>query len=240
MGSDDGDNDEKPVHSVTVSSFYIGKFEVTIAQFHQFINETAYKTDADKDGGSYMWTGEKWEKRSGVNWKCDAEGNIRPQSEYNHPVIHVSWNDATEYCTWLSRKTGKNYRLPTEAEWEYAAMGGNQSRGYTYSGGNNLDEVAWYDGNSGRKTHPVGQKRPNELGLYDMSGNVWEWCKDWYEGDFYKTSPAIEPKGPSTGFYRVIRGGYWRSNARHCRASFRDYYPDSRRNYLGFRLVLVP
>jgi len=240
MGSNEGDDSEKPVHTVTVGSFYMGKYEVTVAQFRQFINDAGYQTDADKDGGSYIWTG-KWEKRSGVNWKCDAEGNIRPQSEYNHPVIHVSWNDATEYCNWLSRKTGKNYWLPTEAEWEYAARGGNQSRGYTYSGGNNLDEVAWYDGNSGNKTHPVGQKRPNELGLYDMSGNVWEWCKDWYGGDFYKTSSAIEPKGPSTGSYRVSRGGSWYSNAQICRPSYRlSYLPGYRISFLGFRLVLVP
>jgi formylglycine-generating enzyme required for sulfatase activity len=176
-----------------------------------------------------------------VNWKCDAEVNIRPQSEYNHPVIHVSWNDANEYCNWLSRKTAKNYRLPTEAEWEYAARGGNQSRGYTYSGSNNVDEVAWYNGNSGSATHAVGQKGPNEMGLYDMSGNVWEWCKDWYGGDYYKISPAIEPKGPSDGSYRVARGGGWSLSARYCRPSFRyDYNPVNRYHGLGFRLVLVP
>jgi formylglycine-generating enzyme required for sulfatase activity len=255
MGSNEGDDDEKPVHTVTVGSFYMGKYEVTVAQFRQFINDAGYQTDADKDGGSYIWTG-KWEKRSGVNWKCDAEGNIRPQSEYNHPVIHVSWNDATEYCNWLSRKTGKNYRLPTEGEWEYAAGNGTRHTKYSWgngdpygkAGGNVADESLkrkYSDGTifSGYDdgyifTAPVGSFNPNDFGLHDMTGNVWEWCKDWYGGDFYKTSPAIEPKGPSTGSGRVNRGGSWNFEPAFQRVAFRyGYFPSGRFGDLGFRLA---
>jgi formylglycine-generating enzyme required for sulfatase activity len=223
MGSNESDN-EKPVHTVTVGDFYMGKYEVTVAQFRQFINETSYRTDAEKGDGSYIVNSEgKWEKKSGVNWKCNAEGNIRSQNEYNHPVVHVSWNDANEYCNWLSRKTGKSYRLPTEAEWEYAAKGGNQSLGFTYSGSNIAGDVAWCMENSGSKTtHPVGQKQPNELGIYDMTGNVWEWCSDWEGKDYYAGSPSNNPKGPSTGALRVFRGGSWGSNARDCRAAGRS------------------
>jgi formylglycine-generating enzyme required for sulfatase activity len=208
MGSNDGEDDEKPVHTITLNSFYIGKYEVTQKQWREVMGS---------DPPELYFKG------------CDQ-----------CPVENVSWDDVQEYLKKLNARSGKIFRLPTEAEWEYAARGGNQSRGYTYSGGNNLDEVAWYDGNSGNKIHPVGQKRPNELGLYDMSGNVWERCKDWYGEDFYKTSPAIEPKGPSTGSYRVLRGGSWYLNAQYCRTSLRGYGPDYRLDYLGCRLVLVP
>ena len=243
----DCDNDEKPTHQVTLSDFYIGKYEVTVKQFKQFVDETAYKTDADKDGGSYFWTGSAWEKKAGVNWKSDEKGIVRPQSEYNHPVIHVSWNDAVAYCKWLSQETGKQYRLPTEAEWEYAARGGastgsastGSATGATkYAGSNNIDEVAWYNGNSNSKTHPVGLKKPNELGIYDMSGNVWEWCADWYDKGYYNNSPRNNPRGPTKGDYRVLRGGSWGYDGRFCRVALRDYFsPDLRLFNLGFRLA---
>ncbi len=241
MGSNDGEDDEKPVHPVTVGNFYMGKYEITVAQFRKFVDETSYRTDAETGDGSYIWTGSTWEKRSGVNWKCDAEGNQRPQNEYSHPVIHVTWNDANEYCNWSSRKTGKTYRLPTEAEWEYAAKGGNQSRGYNYSGSNTIGDVAWYDNNSGSKTHPVGQKQANELGLYDMTGNVYEWCSDWYGKDYYARSTSSNPKGPALDSDRVRRGGSWRYNPHYSRTSNRNYNtPVNRRYDLGFRVVLVP
>jgi formylglycine-generating enzyme required for sulfatase activity len=156
------------------------------------------------------------------------------------PVENVSWNDIEEFIRKLNQLTGKSYRLPTEAEWEYAARGGNKSRGFTYSGGNDLGSVGWYDGNSGSKTHPVGQKAANELGIYDMTGNVWEWCSDWYGS--YTSSFQRNPGGPSSGQNRVLRGGSWFGNSRGCRVSHRSNHdPDYRINYgLGFRLVLSP
>ena len=230
------DNDEKPTHSVTLSDYYIGKYEVTVAQFRAFINETGYQTDADKNGGSYIWNGSQWVLKSGVNWRCGADGRVRSSSEDNHPVIHVSWNDAKAFYEWLSRKTGANFRLPTEAEWEYAARGGNKSRGYKYSGSNNIGSVAWYSDNSGSTTHQVGTKSPNELGIYDMTGNVWEWCSDWY-GD-YSSGSQTNPQGQSSGSNRVYRGGSWDSFARYCRVSYRCIAsPDYRYYYLGFRLA---
>lgn len=159
----------------------------------------------------------------------------------NCPVENVSWNDIQDFLQKLNHKTGKNYRLPTEAEWEYAAMGGNKSRGFRFSGSNSIDDVAWYNHNSGYKTHPVGQKQSNELGLFDMSGNVWEWCSDWYGADYYQIKPTTNPQGPSAGPDRVNRGGSWRSDPQYCRPSYRGYYtPGERRTNLGFRLVLVP
>ncbi|MFM8370924.1 MAG: SUMF1/EgtB/PvdO family nonheme iron enzyme, partial [Bacteroidota bacterium] len=201
----DCDSDEKPAHQVTLSDYAIGKTEVTVAQFRAFIQETGYKTDADKEGSSYVWTGSDWIDKKGVNWKCDVKGRLRPEKDYNHPVIHVSWNDASAYCAWLSGRTGIAYRLPAEAEWEFAARGGNAGKGFLYAGSNELDEVAWYRDNSGQKTHPVARKKPNELGLYDMSGNVWEWCGDWY-GD-YPSEAKENPQGAEEGVRRVFRGG---------------------------------
>ena len=151
----------------------------------------------------------------------------------NLPVELVSWNDAQEFIKRLNEKTNKNYRLPTEAEWEYAARGGSQSRKYKYSGSNNIDEVAWYKGNSGSRTHPVGMKKANELGIYDMSGNVWEWVNGWYGK--YSSSPQTNPQGS----YRVIRGGGWGSDAGNARVSHRSFTaPGDRYCALGFRLAL--
>jgi formylglycine-generating enzyme required for sulfatase activity len=154
------------------------------------------------------------------------------------PVEMVSWDDAQAFIAKLNQRTGKHYRLPTEAEWEYAARGGSKSNGYTYSGSNDLNSVAWYIDNSGSKTHPVGQKQANELGIYDMTGNVWEWCQDWF-GDYGK-GIAQNPPGPSTGSYRVIRGGGGNSAAPDCRVASRGYTTGGRGLHLGFRLVLVP
>lgn len=241
----DCEDDEKPVHTVRVDDFYIGKYEVTYGQFKEFIDATSYKSDADKGNGSYIWNGSSWEMKSGVNWRCDVNGNTLSPSEYNHPVIHVSWNDATEYCDWLSKQTGEAYRLPREAEWEYAARGeatttssaSVASAPYKYSGSNNIDKVAWYDDNSGSKTHPVGQKQANELGIYDMSGNVWEWCSDWYGS--YGSGSQTNPVGAASGSYRVLRGGSWYNDASNCRVSNRgSNNPGYRNNIIGFRLVL--
>jgi formylglycine-generating enzyme required for sulfatase activity len=198
MGSNSGDSDEKPVHTVTVSSFYMDKTEVTQAEYRKVMGKNP----------SYY---------SG----CD-----------DCPVEKVSWHDANEYA----KKVGK--RLPTEAEWEYAARGGNKSKGYRYSGSNGIDAVGWYDGNSGYKTHPVAQKQPNELGLYDMSGNVWEWCSDWYSDSYYRSSPKNDPQGPNSGSRRVLRGGSWSINDVDCRVANRGRRgPDYGDVSIGFRCV---
>ena len=178
--------------------------------------------------GEMQVTQELWEAVMGSNpsW---FNGN-------KLPVDWVSWNDCQEFIRKLNEKTKRNFRLPTEAEWEYSARGGKKSQGYKYAGSNNLDEVAWYLENSGIKTQEVGLKKPNELGLYDMSGNVWEWCNDWY--DDYSSSSQNNPQGPSSGSFRVYRGGSWSNDARYCRVSYRNYStPDFRSSYLGFRLA---
>jgi len=157
----------------------------------------------------------------------------------NQPVVYVNWYEALMFCRWLG------CRLPTEAEWEYAARGGQKSKGYQYSGSKNIDEVAWYYQNSGKGTKPVGEKQSNELGLYDMSGNVWEWCQDWYGEEYYdechKKGTVENPTGPENGSYRVLRGGSWDLVAQHCRSAIRlNSSPDYRLSGLGFRLVFVP
>ncbi|MDD3405556.1 MAG: SUMF1/EgtB/PvdO family nonheme iron enzyme [Paludibacteraceae bacterium] len=152
------------------------------------------------------------------------------------PVEQVSWDDCQTFLTKLNQLTGKTFRLPTEAEWEYAARGGNKSQGYKYSGSNTIGNVAWYYDNGGSKTHAVGTKQANELGIYDMSGNVWEWCSDWY--DSYSSSSQTNPTGAASGSYRVLRGGSWNYNATFCRVSLRSgYYPDGRYFSRGLRLV---
>jgi formylglycine-generating enzyme required for sulfatase activity len=238
QGSECEDN-EKPAHKVTVSDFYLSKYQVTVAEFRAFVDATGYKTDADKDGGSWFYNS-IWEKKDGINWRCDAQGNIRPESEYNHPVIHISWNDALAYCDWYSKHTSRVYRLPTEAEWEYAARGGQASKGYVYAGSNNIEDVAWYTSNiKGFGTQAIGRKLPNELGLFDMSGNVYEWCLDWFGP--YASGTQNNPAGPASGLIRVFRGGSWVNYARNCRVSGRIYYtPEFRFGYLGFRLVSSP
>ena len=155
------------------------------------------------------------------------------------PVEKVSWDDCQVFITRLNQITGKHFRLPTEAEWEYAARGGNKSLGYKYSGSNNIGDVTWYYGNSGSQTHDVATEQPNELGLYDMSGNVWEWCQDWYGDNYYGTSPSNSPTGPASSSFRVSRGGSWRSGAGGCRVAFRyGGRPGCHDDDLGFRLAL--
>ena len=198
----DADSDEKPAHQVTLSSFYIGKYEVTQAE---------------------------WQAVMGTNPSRFKGDNL--------PVENVSWDDCQEFIRKLNELTGKQFRLPTEAEWEYAARGGKRSYGAKYAGGGDIDNVAWYEGNSNKTTHPVGQKRPNELGLYDMSGNVWEWCQDYFE--FYSSTSQTNPQGSATGTYRVLRGGSWNDVAWCCRLSFRcDCGSSIRSGNFGLRLAL--
>ncbi|MBR2153023.1 MAG: SUMF1/EgtB/PvdO family nonheme iron enzyme [Bacteroidaceae bacterium] len=170
-------------------------------------------------------------------WKAVMGTNPSYWLGDNLPVEKVSWNDCQEFITKLNQATGKTFRLPTEAEWEFAARGGTKSHGYKYSGSNTTGDVAWYSENSGDKTHEVGTKQANELGLYDMSGNVWEWCSDWYGN--YSSSAQSDPTGPTTGSYRVGRDGSWSSTARNCRVTYRNGYgPTSASRLLGFRLAL--
>ena len=170
-------------------------------------------------------------------WQAVMGSNPSKFKGADLPVEQVSWNDCQDFVSKLNAMTGKRFRLPTEAEWEYAARGGKKSRGYQYSGSNTLGDVAWYYDNSGNKTHAVGTKQPNELGIYDMTGNVWEWCQDWY--DSYSSSPQTNPTGAASGSGRVRRGGGWFYSAGFCRSSFRGYYtPDYRFSILGLRLVL--
>lgn len=169
-----------------------------------------------------------WEAVMGSNPSDSKGGNL--------PVERVSWDDCQVFIQKLNQLTGKQFRLPTEAEWEYAARGGRKSRGYKYAGGNNIDSVAWCDGNSGNETHPVATKQANELGIYDMSGNVLEWCSDWC-GD-YTSSSQSDPQGSSSGSFRVIRGGCYYNFARNCRVSYRiSNTMDYRSGYLGLRLL---
>ncbi|MBR2451262.1 MAG: SUMF1/EgtB/PvdO family nonheme iron enzyme [Paludibacteraceae bacterium] len=170
-------------------------------------------------------------------WQAVMGSNPSSFSGTNLPVEEVSWNDCQTFITKLNQLTGKNFRLPTEAEWEYAARGGNKSKGYKYAGSNTLSDVAWYGDNSSSKTHPVQQKQANELGLYDMSGNVYEWCQDWFGG--YSSSAQTNPTGPVSGSSRVNRGGSWTYSARFCRVSFRfNNTPTNFNSGLGLRLAL--
>lgn len=201
MGGDDS-SDQMPTHSVTLSSYYICKYEVTQALWRAVMgsNPSYFKGD-------------------------------------NLPVEQVSWNDCQTFINRLNSYTGRNFRLPTEAEWEFAARGGNYSRHYKYSGSNYLGDVAWYTDNSGSRTHPVGTKQANELGLYDMTGNVWEWCSDWYGS--YSSYSQSNPTGPNSGSDRVLRGGSWSSYARSYRSSNRSYNaPGGSLRIFGLRLVL--
>jgi formylglycine-generating enzyme required for sulfatase activity len=221
MGCDSGGEDERPLNSVTVSDFYMGEFEVTQSLWQEVMGTNIYQQrDKEYTGGPMFGVGS------------------------NYPMYYVSHTEAEEFCEQLNQQvrnqlpSGYFFTLPTEAQWEYAAKGGDKSKSYTYSGGNHLSDVGWYDNNSSASTNTVGLKVPNELGLYDMSGNVWEWCADWYES--YSSSEKKDPMGPSSGLYRVLRGGSWGSSASGCRITRRGYLsPNSRYNYGGFRLVLA-
>ncbi len=256
MGSDDAtdldaEDDEyvdkaagrKEKHRVRITRpFYMGVTEVTRGQFRAFVDNTGYKTEPERDG-----TGESGGNEQKDSVEPDPKLTwLNPDSWLEqtdeHPVVYVSWNDAVAFCEWLSRKEGKTYRLPTEAEWEYACRIGGHTR-YGFDNELLLSEFAWYAANSGGRTHPVGEKRAKAPGLQDTNGNVFEWCADWYGQEYYKQSPPDDPPGPGKGWERVARGGGWRDpwqSQRTARTARRGRQPpDYRDCNVGFRLVLV-
>ena len=253
----DGDSNEKPVHTVTVNSFYMGKYEVTNAQVVEVFNWALQQGKITATSSTVKNTEGNAQELLDLNDSdCQISYNgsaLYVENNYdNYPVIEITWYGAAAFCNYFSEREGlapvydlsdwtanwnaNGYRLPTEAEWEYAARGGNQSQGYKYSGSDNPDDVAWYYNNSGSSTHTVGTKQANELGLYDMSGNVWEWCWDWYGA--YSSDSQTDPKGPDSGSYRVERGGSWHFHSEFVRVAVRgvDYTSDSRYD-VGFRLL---
>jgi formylglycine-generating enzyme required for sulfatase activity len=236
-----------PVHEVCVDDFLIGKHAVTRRDFEQFVLDTGYRTEAEKTGGCYGWTGSKWKKKKSITWR-----NAGFAQDDRHPVVCVSWNDSAAFAEWLSAKTGRKYRLPSEAEWEYAARSGgkqeqyagfsDEGRAYLYA--NFCDKNCVFDhktpdqddGNT--YTAPVGSYKPNGSGLYDMTGNVWQWTNDWYGERYYGRSPKENPKGPDSGQYRVLRGGSWLYEPINSRATHRFWSsPSLPCNDFGFRLA---
>ena len=197
-----GFGNEKPVHEVSLSGFWLGRYPVTQEEWLKVMEE---KPEYYKEGDRY-------------------------------PVEKVSWDDAQAFISVMNADGEGRFRLPTEAEWEYAARSGGRRE--EYAGGQDVSKCAWHDKNSGGVVRPVGQKEPNGLGLYDMSGNVLEWCQDWFQDEYYKKIPSSNPKGPTNGTYRVLRGGSWDSAANYVRTTARNYWePDNRDFYTGFRLV---
>jgi len=239
IGNNTGFIDERPIHKVKLSGFHIDKYEVTVRKFAKFVKNTNYVTDAEKLGIGYVNNKNNYfVKKNSINWRHDEFGNLRDLSNSENPVIRVSWNDAKNYANWEGKL------LPTEAEWEYAASGGIYSKGFKYSGSNNLDEVA----NRGTGfTQIVGQLKANELGIFDMTGNVYEWCDDFYDENYYKKSTDINPGGPDigilggvTGDFHVYRGGscmYYQEDLR-IKNRGRTYYNEAAILTLcGFRCV---
>jgi formylglycine-generating enzyme required for sulfatase activity len=228
MGAADSDkaalSGEKPQHEVEITRpFYLGVYPVTKVQFAAFVRDTDYKTEAEQAGNSHTW----------------RTPNFLSKSEQtgDDPVVEVSWKDAEKFCAWLSQKENKSYGLPTEAQWEYADRAGTTTAYFFGDDPKTLGDYAWYLDNSEDRTHPVGSKKPNPWGLYDMNGNVWQWCADGY-GE-YKEGGIRDPKSIDNASSRVLRGGSWRSAPRDCRSAYRrDRDPKHRSVNDGFRVVL--
>ncbi|MBT4482400.1 MAG: formylglycine-generating enzyme family protein [Candidatus Latescibacteria bacterium] len=202
MGSNNGDNDEKPVHTVTLDAFLMSVTEITQAQYGAVMGENSSHFSGD-----------------------------------NRPVDNVTWHNAIDFCRKLSQSTGYIFRLPREAEWEYACRAGTTTNYYTGDSKDAMSRAGWWDGNSNEMTHAVGQKEPNAWGLYDMHGNVWEWCNDWFDSDYYSSSPDINPTGPDSGSRRVLRGGCWHHYFIHCRSAYRSLSNPDDSYRVGFRVV---
>ncbi len=238
---------EKPVHEVCVDDFYIGKYEVTVGEFRKFVESTGYRTEAEAQDGCHSWVGDGTEKKIKEHY-WDNTGF--PQTD-NGPVVCVSWNDVYNYVKWLNKKGGSNYRLLTEAEWEYAARSGGKAYQYSWGNktpsGNVADESArsvmadlkiwdgYKDGHS--YTAPVGSYKPNDIGVYDMSGNVYEWVQDWHEKDYYSHSPKANPSGGASGKDKMLRGGAWDLQPDTARTTSRYWNEAGARAVcMGFRL----
>lgn len=221
------DKDEKPVRQVTLSTFMMSKYEVSTYEWKQYAKENGIQLAA-------------------TDWKAND----------NLPITNITWLQAIKYCNWLSTKQGltpaytqrggqyacdfnaNGFRLPTEAEWEFAARGGNKSKGYKYAGADDMQNISWNKANSKGQPHPYGTKLPNELGIFDLTGNVWEWCWDWYNPDYYKFNETKDPKGPINGEKKISRGGSWDSTPSYARTSNRmNTYPDTTYPFYGLRLV---
>jgi sulfatase modifying factor 1 len=246
--------DEEFQHEVEITRpFYLGKHEVTVGQFRAFVKEDHYVTEAEKDGkGGRAFDGKEFVQKPEFTWK-----KLHFAQADDHPVVVVSWSDAVAFCAWLSKKEGKTYRLPAEAEWEYACRAGTKTRFNTgdkeddLSVAGNIADAAlkakwaaaiwamsWDDGFP--FTAPVSRFRANAWGLHDMHGNGWEWCSDWYAEDYYGKSPKQDPQGPEKGKERVTRGGAWSTQPKFCRSAFRDWHePGYRSDCVGFRVVAV-
>lgn len=226
-----GDNDERPVHPVKVKTFYLSRSEITVAQFRRFIEATGYQTDADTTGWGMAWTGDQGGIVRGANWSKPGFSQ-----EDDHPAVIVSWNDAVAFC----RFTGT--RLPTEAEWEYAARNGKQNTLYPSGDSLTIRDANFHINASDDSypfTSPVGTFKANVFGLVDMAGNVAEWCSDWYDPTYYEEKDSSNPRGPSLGQYRVLRGGSFMDNRDFCRSVERNAgLADDRVFFVGFRVAL--
>ena len=227
MGSETGGSDEQPIHSVHVDGFWIDQFEVTNVAFEQFVLETGYRTDAEMAGWGSTWGNGQWNRVDGLEWRRPNDPNEGISTIMDHPVVQVSWNDASAYCEWVGG------RLPTEAEWEMAAVG---TTGWKYPWGNEFDPARLNASHGG--TMRVGSYRNGQspCGAYDMAGNVWEWVGDWYQSDYYGISPGTNPRGPTTGTYKALRGGGWDPSGGDSRSADRGALaPSSGGNTIGFR-----
>lgn len=233
MGSDTLGNDELPVHSVYLDEFWIDRYEVTNAQFAQFIDETGYQTEAERRGWGWVYSGQDWEETQGANWRSPQGPGSDLAGKSNYPVVLVSWNDAAAYCEWAGR------RLPTEAEWEKAARGDAATEQF-YPWGETFDPAKANTKETNRNSAtPVGAFSPqgdSRYGAADMSGNVWEWVADWYDSDYYSQTPGRNPPGPASGNDKVLRGGSWLYDALYARTAFRyNIPPDYTYDFTGFR-----
>lgn len=232
-----GDDWEHPAHKVYVSAFYIDKYPVTNQDFQKFVKETGYVTDAEKYGGGEVWSlgFSDWEMTPKANWKdpqCDGKGIL---SILNDPVVQVDWNDATSYAQWIGK------RLPTEAEYEKAIRGGTTTAFFWGETDTQAGDYGWFAGNSSQLCHPVGMKKPNPYGLYDIVGNVVEWCSDWYDEGYYKEAATRNPTGPAAGDFKAIRGGGWNCDAPALRSANRAGVNLANRfAVFGFRCVKTP